>query len=617
MPLWTRGGLALLVAAAVAQPTVDAQRGGPGQAGATQGDAGAGGGRRVGGGGEAGGGGLRGGGQGQAGPLGGRGFARGRGGELPSGTAAIRGRVTTQEGAPIRGAPGGAPPPRRARGPPTTSGVPFGRLATTDANGVFELRDLPAGSWNLTASKPGFVTKRLGQRRPLETVPPLAVGDGEQVNTANFALTRGGAITGRVTDDFGDPVANARVQVLRSQVQEGRRRLTTVGVGDETDDTGSFRLYGLAPGDYYVAATLRAAPQDSSQDRAGYAPTYFPGTGNVSEAQRITLDLGQETQVSFSLLPVRTVRISGTVVSAAGGAPTNGIVALTGADGDDVGIVAPTGGQLQANGAFTISNAVPGTYVLTARTGIGRGRGGSAGGGAEAEVGMQAITIGNDDMSGITIVTSTGATLNGVVVGETSARPPLENVRVAARPLRQSNLGLANRATQAQVAANGSFSVTGLVGALTLRVDNLPAAWMVKSIEIGGNDVTDTALEIKGTEDLPPARVTLTDKIAEVNGAVTSGGSAATDYSVVIFADDESRWTFPTRFVRTARPNQQGNFVVRGLPPGPSYLAAAITYLDDGEAQDPVFLASLKERATSVSFRAGETKTIQLRLIER
>jgi len=56
---------------------------------------------------------------------------------------------------------------------------------------------------------------------------------------------------------------------------------------------------------------------------------------------------------------------------------------------------------------------------------------------------------------------------------------------------------------------------------------------------------------------------------------------------------------------------------VRGLPPGAGYLAAAINYLEEGEAEDPEFLAGLRERATSLSLREGETKTIELRLIER
>ncbi|HEY6506663.1 MAG TPA: carboxypeptidase-like regulatory domain-containing protein, partial [Vicinamibacterales bacterium] len=375
---------------------------------------------------------------GGAGPLGARAFGRGRGDA--TGTALIRGRVTTQDtGAPVR----------RAQVRATTGGVPFGRLATTDANGQFELRDLPAGQWSLTASKPGFVSQRLGQRRPFETVAAVEVQDGQQLNGANFALPRGGAITGRLLDDFGDPVANARVQVLRSRMVEGRRRLTQAGNSDETDDTGAFRLYGLAPGDYFVAATLRAAPQDSSPDRAGYAPTYFPGTGNAGEAQRVRLGIGEEQSVSFSLLPVRTVRISGTVVSAAGPVPSNGVVALTSAEGDDVGIVTPTGGQIQANGAFTISNAVPGSYVLSVRTGVGRGAGPRNN--PEAEVGSVPLVVGGDDVTGVTVVTTRGASLEGTVVADTGARPPLDNVRVTARPLRASAQPLGGRTSQSPV----------------------------------------------------------------------------------------------------------------------------------------------------------------------
>ena len=172
--------------------------------------------------------------------------------------------------------------------------------------------------WSLAASKPGYVTQRLGQRRPFETVSPIQLADGQRVDGANFALLRGGVINGRVQDDLGDPIANVRVRVQRSQMFEGRRRLVNVGVDDETDDTGAFRLYGLAPGDYYVSATLRANTFDSSADASGYAATYYPGTGNVAEAQRVSVGAGEELTIGFSLLPVRLVRVSGTVVSQSG-----------------------------------------------------------------------------------------------------------------------------------------------------------------------------------------------------------------------------------------------------------------------------------------------------------
>lgn len=544
-------------------------------------------------------------------------FGRGRG-EMPTGTGIIRGRVTAQDsGAPVRRA--------QVRG--TTPGVPFGRLATTDAEGRFELRDLPAGQWQLTASKPGFVTQRLGQRRPFETVVPVDLQDGQQLGNANFALARGGAITGRVFDDFGDPVANARVQVLRSQMVEGRRRLMQTGSGDETDDTGAFRLYGLAPGEYYVAATLRAGQQGpfgGQGEPAGYAPTYFPGTGNVSEAQRVSLGLGQEMTVSFALLPVRTVRISGTVVSASGAPPTGGAVVMTPADSDEVGIVVPSAGQIQANGSFTIVNAVPGSYVLSVRTGAG-GPGGGRGGGPLAalrdgggEVGMLPLNVGSDDVTGVTIVTTRGASIEGTVVFEGgSTRPRPDTLRVAARPLRATAQFLAGRASQSAVAANGSFSLASLVGPMTFRVDGLPQQWIVKSVEVGGSDVTDAALEFKGSEQITGARITLSDKVTELNGSATAGAATAKDYSVIVFADSPERWVFPTRYVRSVRANQQGNFTIRGLPPGTSYLAAAVSHLEEGEAQDPEFLRQLRDRASTVSLRDGETRTVELRVVER
>jgi hypothetical protein len=305
---------------------------------------------------------------------------------------------------------------RRAQVRATAGGAGVARLASTDAEGRFELRDLPAGQWALTASKPGYVTQRLGQRRPYETVPPIELADGQRFSGATFALARGGAITGRVFDDFGDAVANARVQVLRSQFVNGRRRLNPVAGSDESDDTGAFRLYGLAPGDYYVSATLRTNPFETSADQTGYSPTYFPGTGNITEAQRITLGVGDEQSVSFALQPVRTVRVSGVVISSMGAGLGGGIVALTG-DADEAPLDTATGGRIAADGAFTIANVAPGSYLLSVRGGGGGGglgaggfggRGGAGGGavaalgGADAEVASFPVTVGTQDVTGLT-----------------------------------------------------------------------------------------------------------------------------------------------------------------------------------------------------------------------
>jgi hypothetical protein len=497
--------------------------------------------------------------------------------------------------------------------------MPGGRVTTTDAEGRYELRDLPAGRYNLSVSKPGFVTQRYGQRRPFETVAPLELTDGQKVDGANFSLLRGGVINGRVQDDLGDPVTNVRVMVQRRQMIEGQRRLINVGVTDETDDLGAFRLYGLAPGDYYVSAVLRGGPLEQPGDRAGFAPTYYPGTGSVNEAQRVTVGGGEEVTIGFSLLPVRLVRVSGTVVSqngAAGGGVGGGMVQLVSAEGSE-GPFMGMGGGIQSDGSFVIPNVPPGSYILNARSGVGgRGRGAVAvtRGGNEVEIGSLPIVVGDGDVTGVTIAMTRGATIAGTVVTEGTSQITLSNLRVNARQLR--NAGGQNFMASG-VSATGSFQLSTLSGTIALRVENLPPQWMVKSIVVGATDVTDGAFEIRGTEQLTNARIVLTDRLSELNGSVSARDHDTKGSSVIVFADDANLWTFPTRYVRMVRADEQGRFTLRGLPPGATYLAAAVDSVEEGEWQDPEFLERLREPASRVTLREGETKTLTLPLLAR
>jgi hypothetical protein len=234
-------------------------------------------------------------------------------------------------------------------------------MASTNSNGVFEFTELPAARYTLTASKTGYLTLQYGQRRPLEPGKPIDLAAGQTLNSLDFTLPRGSVITGRVVDEFGEPVPDASVQAMRFQYMGGQRQLVPAGRMAQTDDIGQFRVFGLAPGDYYVAATVRsqglgqaiaAEVVDRVQsgnaaagvavdvasslpgtfvtgtsdgnfqffggepvESTGYAPTYYPGTTNASEAQRITVGVSEEVPgVSFSLSPVRLARISGTAL---------------------------------------------------------------------------------------------------------------------------------------------------------------------------------------------------------------------------------------------------------------------------------------------------------------
>ena len=268
-------------------------------------------------------------------------------------TSGIRGRVITSDtGAPVRGAEVRLSMDGR-----------FSRLVTTNGEGRYELRSLPAGAYKLTVSKTGFITLEYGQRRPFETASTITISRGRDCD-GNVALMRGGAIFGRVLDPFGEPSVGTRVQVLRVRMESSSRRLIAVGAGDQTDDTGAFRLYGLPPGEYYVSAStglIDAVKRDP--------PVYYPGTMNFAEAQPITLGAGAEASADFQIVEIaRAATVSGVVLNSSGGPAPGAMVNLVSGTLSE----APGVRQLvlhddaAPDGTFSIQNVPPGPYTLTA-----------------------------------------------------------------------------------------------------------------------------------------------------------------------------------------------------------------------------------------------------------
>jgi hypothetical protein len=497
----------------------------------------------------------------------------------------------------------------------------FSRLVTTNGEGRYELRNLPAGAYKLTVSKSGFITLEFGQRRPFETASTIAVGEG-QTAAGNVALIRGGAIYGRVLDPFGEPSIGTRVQVLRVRVEGSTRRLVSVGVGDQTDDTGAFRLYGLPPGDYYVSAStglIDAVKRD--------APVYFPGTLNFAEAQPIALGVGADASADFQIVEAaRSVRVSGIVMNSAG-APAPGAMINLRSEGVTMAPNSPSALQLHddagPDGSFSIQNVPPGPYTLTAMLPMARPDLPTSGTFGVPQAAMREqmlnnvpetaalpIVVAGEDISGVSLLTRRGGRIKGQFVADTGVGRPLpKGLRVTLR-----SPGPGNMTMQMSGGNDTDFQLAGMSGLTRLDVEGMPDGWAVKSILLDGDDVTDDAFDLTGkTGNL---RVVLTDRLTSLSGTVQSNRDIR-DHNVVVFADDATKWTSPSRFVRTTRADAEGRFQIRGLPPGQRYLAAALDYLEDGEEQNRQLLERLRSRATSVTLGDGEQRAIQVDLIAR
>ena len=160
------------------------------------------------------------------------------------GTGSITGVVVTE---------GSGTPVRRARVTLSGSELRGGRSTITNDDGEFTFTALPAGRFNMTASKAGYVDIAYGAKRPGRPGTPIQLLESQKLEKANISLPRGSVITGVVVDENGEPSPRTQVRVMRYVMRTGERTLQQGG-SDQTDDRGIYRIYGLQPGEYLVTA---------------------------------------------------------------------------------------------------------------------------------------------------------------------------------------------------------------------------------------------------------------------------------------------------------------------------------------------------------------------------
>jgi protocatechuate 3,4-dioxygenase beta subunit len=318
--------------------------------------------------------------------------------EMTGGTGRIAGQVTaTATGKPLRAAQVSISSPRYRT-----------RVAETDAEGRFEFGNLPPGAYFLTARKDGFGIYPDLTRTPLENrvSRTIQLADGQTIASVVISLSPAAVINGHVWDETGEPMLRANVRVLRTVPRLMRNGVVVADAlvpagGATTNDLGEFRIVGVSPGDYYLGATVSSTGSPITEGpRSGYAPTYYPGTADVSQARRITVGAGQTvSEIDFSLVPSRAYRISGLVLDSQR-RPSAKVSVAVAPSSSSVGLTSTAGmGLTDGDGRFSITGVVPGDYEIraTSRAVDAAGR--------PAEEGRLAIAVVDRDVNGLVVVT--------------------------------------------------------------------------------------------------------------------------------------------------------------------------------------------------------------------
>ncbi|MEW6125495.1 MAG: carboxypeptidase regulatory-like domain-containing protein [Acidobacteriota bacterium] len=205
---------------------------------------------------------------------------------------ALTGRVIDESGRPVDdamvlAAPAGVMSQQKR---PVNAGM---RTATTGEDGRFAFDELNTGSYALKVYAPGYV---VAPGVTQENGKPKYFHIGDE---ATLRLIKGGVITGMVTTLYGEPLIGVQVRAMKIKEVDGRASRSapvdemTIGRSWKTDDRGVYRIYGLEPGIYVVAAGGKGVLSFSLGAYDADSPTYYP-TGTRDTATPITLQSGQE-----------------------------------------------------------------------------------------------------------------------------------------------------------------------------------------------------------------------------------------------------------------------------------------------------------------------------------
>jgi len=374
-----------------------------------------------------------------------------------------------------------------------------------------------------------------------------------------------------------------------------------------TEDTGHFRLIDLSPGTYYLAALPGAFASDGASHPL--PPAFFPGSADPTAAQPVSLDMGMSrTDIVVALKPGPTFRVTGRVLDTAGQpADRRGLRLLQTHEGDVASLLGVQG-ETRPDGTFEFAGVPVGTYVLQSTTDPPR-----------HEFASKELQVVETDVNDIELRMSAGVAARGHITFEGEAPlPTADDIQLVAEPVEFiTSPAISFAPLPVFIAPDWSFEMLNLSGLRVLTSRTVPRGqWMLKSVTLNGFDVADVPLDFrKGPID--NLEVIFTSRVTRVSGSmVDEKGELVKDCTVVVFAADRARWTFPSRYTSIARSTQQGRFTVIGLPPE-DYLAVALPGVDGREWPNPAFLERLRPIATSFTLSEGEAKTISLTLRKR
>jgi Carboxypeptidase regulatory-like domain len=497
--------------------------------------------------------------------------------------------------------------------------------ALTVADGSFRIENIVPGRYRLFVERTGYQEFNKHERRSEGRV--LTLTAGEELKDIVIRLQAAAVVEGRVTDEDGDPMAEAYVAVLRQGFVAGRSQWEQVGA-ERTNDLGEYRIAGLTAGKYFISVTpppdfrslietASNAPAAATQNGSTvskspivtYQTTYYPGTRDRGQAGSVQLRAGDDFPANFSLTPSPSLTIRGSVVSL----PPGSTAAIM-LQSKDFNLVL-NGGEMHKDGSFEIRDVSPGAYTILA----------TLDNVATPMMARQALQVTSANVEGLRLAPQAGGAIRGRLQMEagsnlSATRPNPSQMFLLLRSADGDDdvLGAFTTAeassTLAHVNADGSFEWKNVpAGRYFVQISDASSMpdWFLKSAVASGRAVADSGFSVSGS-------VTALDLVASANGAAAEGvvsnekSDPVADAVVVAIPEAHFRGR-PDRY-RKAVTDQHGRFTLTGLPPG-DYTLLAFESVDGEAYYNSEFLRTYEGQGKMLHFNEGTRVSLQLKVV--
>ena len=527
--------------------------------------------------------------------------------------------------------------------------------AEADSLGRFSIDGVYPGTYTVLATHADYSPRNpiLGppnatmNARPADTI---TVAAGQHLTGVEIELVPMTVLSGRVTDENGDPVPRVTVRpMVVDTVLNGQRRLMIQGVGVQTDADGRYtmsvysahwflrfvpagsdtpesengeptltRVTGIATRSVTEIETRSVTEIETRSvtrnPERGYSPTYFPGVRDVTLAAGFDAEGRPISELNVRMERTLVYHVRGNVKGPLAEKANPNLRILPSQEGGSLRpSVVDEGRPLAPDGTFDIAGLTAGTWTLILCQY-----------GTPGSLGRQTVRITDADLEDVVIVPQPISELRGVA--KTTPEQPVRNLLVRLTPLEALLSSNGVHGWGGEPSDDGAFTIQGVeAGRYRVDVTPPPAAY-VKSVALNGQECLETGIDLThGAASSGVLEIVLSTAAGRITGTVANPDGAPVSAARVTLLPDRLPGSMDRPELRPVVPTDAtGHFSITGIAPG-NYHVYAWERLDEviasamgGDAilfPDPQFPGLFDNLGAAVTIAENDSKQVSLSLI--